>query len=87
MTDLSDEGEGATTLVTYGKPLTAITVPIAILLWGIGILLYLGLPDYYRQAPGQVPSFYISVYRRKIVRVSWFSILVSYQRIYTDQTI
>jgi hypothetical protein len=39
-------------------------------MWGVGILLYLGLPNYYRRAPGNVPSFYRSLFRRKTVLVS-----------------
>ncbi|KAL8766393.1 MAG: hypothetical protein Q9209_006827 [Squamulea sp. 1 TL-2023] len=57
--------------------MTAITVPIAIFLWAIGLILFLGLPDYYRQAPGTVPSFYISLFRRKIIL--WFFVTVLIQ--------
>lgn len=69
---------GATLSRTYtdnGPPLsskvvTAITVPIAVLMWSVGIILYLGLPNYYRRDPGNVPSFYRSLFRRKVVVVS-----------------
>jgi alpha-1,3-glucan synthase len=47
--------------------MTAICVPITVLLWGVGLLMFFGLPNYYRQSPGKVPSFYRSVFRRKIV--------------------
>ncbi len=57
--------------------MTAVTVPIAILMWGVGFLLWGGLPDYYRQAPGQVPSFYVSLFRRKII--GWFFVTVVIQ--------
>jgi fumarate reductase subunit D len=57
-------------LITQTSTVTAITTPIAVLLWAVGVILFLGLPDYYRQDPGQVPSFYTSVMRRKIVLVS-----------------
>lgn len=57
--------------------LTAITLPIAVLLWIVGALLYFGLPDYYRQAPGAVPSFYKSLFRRKIIL--WFFVAVIIQ--------
>ena len=60
----------------YGPVLTGITTPIAILLWAIGIILYFGLPDYYRQTPGQIPSFYYSVMRRKIVLWFFVSVLI-----------
>ena len=64
---------GVTTsdLIQYGRALTAVTTPIAILMWAVAIILFLGLPDYYRQTPGQVPSFYKSIVRRKIILVSF----------------
>lgn len=46
---------------------SAICMPIAVLLWVIGLLIFFGLPSYYHQAPGKVPSFYKSVFRRKII--------------------
>lgn len=57
--------------------LTAVSVPIAILMVCIGVVLYLGLPDYYRQDPGAVASFYRSICRREIV--VWFWIMVILQ--------
>ena len=63
-------GVVASNLVAYGPGLTGITIPIALIMWAIGAILFFGLPDYYRQAPGQVPSFYRSVVRRKIIMVT-----------------
>ena len=57
-------------LLTSTKVVTAITTPIAVLLWAIGLILFIGLPKYYRQNPGAVPSFYSALLRRKIVLVS-----------------
>lgn len=51
------------------KLLIGIGIGIAAFLWMIGAAVYLGLPDYYRQAPGKVPSFYKSLSRRKIILV------------------
>lgn len=42
-------------------------MPIAVFLWVLGLLVFFGLPNYYRQTPGKVPSFYKSVSRRKII--------------------
>lgn len=69
---IAQENNGviASNLVAYGPGLTGITIPIALTMWAIGAILFFGLPDYYRQAPGQVPSFYRSVVRRKIIMVS-----------------
>lgn len=58
--------------------LTFVLVPVASLLFGIGILLFLSLPEYYRQDPGKIPSFYASLYRRKIVLVSHLTSLGRY---------
>jgi alpha-1,3-glucan synthase len=60
--------------------ITAITFPIAFFLWCIGLLLVFGLPDYYRQTPGKVASFYKSVFRRKIVL--WFGVTVIIQNFF-----
>lgn len=57
--------------------MTAITIPIAFMLWAIGLILFAGLPSYYRQAPGAVPSFYSSIGRRKIIL--WFFVTVLIQ--------
>jgi len=54
-----------------------IAIPIAILFWSIGLVLFYGLPDYYRQSPEQIPGYYISLLRRKIV--PWFFIMVILQ--------
>ena len=39
-------------------------------MWAVGTVLFMGLPKYYHQAPGKVPSFYMSLLRRKIILVS-----------------
>lgn len=56
--------------------MTAICVPICVFLWVIGLLLYFGLPNYYRRTPGKVPSFYASVLRRKIVLWNWVVVII-----------
>jgi len=64
-------------VTTDSLTFTAIMVPIACLIWGIGAICFFGLPPYYRQAPGHVPSFYKAVLRRKIVL--WFFVVVIIQ--------
>lgn len=54
-----------------------ICVPIAILMWVIGVVLFLGLPDYYRQQPESIPGLYISLLHRKLV--PWFFVAVIIQ--------
>ena len=55
----------------------AVCIPIAIFLWVIGGVLFVGLPDFYRQTPAKIPGFYISLYRRKIV--PWFFVMIILQ--------
>ncbi|KAM7188404.1 hypothetical protein V8F33_010655 [Rhypophila sp. PSN 637] len=54
-----------------------ITVPIALIMWGLGVISFIGLPDYYRQSPDKIPSFYMSLLRRHIV--PWFFLTVVIQ--------
>jgi len=56
----------------FSKPafLLSIGSIMAVLLWSIGLMLLVGLPEYYRQSPGHIPSFIPSIFRRKIVL--WF---------------
>ncbi|KIV87923.1 hypothetical protein, variant [Exophiala sideris] len=70
-------GNPASGLLTSNSTLTAITVPIAIILWAAGILLFICLPSYYRQRPGAIPSFYRALLRRKVVL--WFFVTVCLQ--------
>lgn len=44
-----------------------VTFPIALLMWAVGFVILVGLPDFYSQNPGKVPSFYFALFRRKIV--------------------
>lgn len=75
------EAAGVTTnTIADSWKMTAICVPIAVFLWAIGVLMYMGLPDYYRQAPGKVPSFYRSLFRRKII--AWFFVYVVIQNFF-----
>jgi alpha-1,3-glucan synthase len=57
--------------------MAAITIPISAFFLAIASAVYFGLPKYYRQSPGLVPSFYIAIFRRKIV--VWFFIVVLIQ--------
>ena len=58
---------------------TGVPMSVAVIVWGLGALLiffsiamFSGLPKYYRQAPGNIPAFYRSLYRRKVI--VWFLI-------------
>ncbi|RDW75869.1 glycoside hydrolase family 13 protein [Coleophoma crateriformis] len=75
----SADGLGAT-FTTASTTMSMITIPVAVLIWACGVVLFLGLPDYYRQKPGKVPSFYTSLFRRKIVM--WFFVTVMIQNFF-----
>ena len=77
LTEQSNAGVQTSEMLTSTPIVTAITTPIAMLLWTIGLVLFLGLPNYYRSSPGRVPSFYPSLFRRKIVL--WFFLAVILQ--------
>ncbi|KAJ5081763.1 hypothetical protein NUU61_010027 [Penicillium alfredii] len=62
--------------ITNTWRMTAICTPITVFLWTVGLLVYFGLPNYYRQTPGKVPSFYKSVFRRKIVLWNWVVVIL-----------
>lgn len=70
LTKLTEAGVTGTTFISTGRKVTPVTVSIAVLMWAVGAVLFAGLPKYYRQAPGKVPSFYKSLFRRKIIGVS-----------------
>jgi hypothetical protein len=69
LTKLSTAGARTSSLVTSTRTVTAITTPIAVFMWALGLILFLGLPNYYHQSPGKVPSFYLALLRRKVVLV------------------
>ena len=74
------DGRGEAKFNTGNIYMTVLTVPIAVLMWVVGAVLFLGLPDYYRQAPGKVPSFYSSLARRRIIL--WFFVYVIIQNFF-----
>ncbi|KAH0127231.1 alpha-1,3-glucan synthase, partial [Aureobasidium melanogenum] len=66
-----------TNTIMNSKALLAIMLPIALLLVVVGLILLFGLPEYYHNAPGKAPSFYSSLWKRKLV--IWFFIAVIIQ--------
>ncbi|GLA32170.1 hypothetical protein AnigIFM63326_011309 [Aspergillus niger] len=56
--------------------LTAVVMPIAALCFVIGVLLALGLPNYYRQAPSRILFFYKSLFRRRIILWFFFMVII-----------
>ncbi|KAK4119093.1 glycosyltransferase family 5 protein [Parathielavia appendiculata] len=56
--------------------ISAIAFPVAVLLIGLSLLTFFGLPDYYRQTPGSIPSFFKSIFRRKLIMCFLISVLI-----------
>ncbi|KAF1817463.1 putative alpha-1,3-glucan synthase [Eremomyces bilateralis CBS 781.70] len=73
---LSDEGV-ETTSVAPTAVIAGVCLPVAVLLFALAVITFMGLPKYYHQVPGAVPSFYKSIYRRKIIL--WFFVAVVIQ--------
>lgn len=67
----------AATAMGTSKVLLGLGIPMALLLWFIGGVVFLGLPSVYRQQPGIVPSFYRSLLGRPLVL--WFLVAVVLQ--------
>ncbi|KAJ6113439.1 hypothetical protein N7523_006756 [Penicillium sp. IBT 18751x] len=67
---------GITTAALSTWRLTAVMMPIAAVCFIIGVLLALGLPKYYRQAPGKILFFYKSLFRRRIVLWFFFMVII-----------
>ena len=84
LTAFNASGVGTSKLLTSRATLAAVTTPIAILLWIIGVICYYGLPNYYRQVPGSTPSFYRSIWLRKIIL--WFFVTVIIQNYFLSAT-
>lgn len=64
-------------VTTTSTVLSAIVIPIAVLLFFVAFLMFYCLPPYYHQKPGNIPGFYTSILRRKLVL--WFFVVVIIQ--------
>ncbi|KAI9745457.1 MAG: hypothetical protein M1818_000991 [Claussenomyces sp. TS43310] len=73
---LNSSGVAITATTVSNAVITSVTVPIAVLMWTLGCALFFGLPKYYRSSPGTVPSFYKSVFNRKIILWFFVSVIV-----------
>ncbi|GAB1317883.1 Cell wall alpha-1,3-glucan synthase ags1 [Madurella fahalii] len=59
-----------------GTIVSAVCLPVAVLLIALSVLTFLGLPDYYRQTPGSIPSFFKSIFRRKLIICFLISVII-----------
>ncbi|PYH83359.1 alpha-1,3-glucan synthase [Aspergillus uvarum CBS 121591] len=78
MASLNQEGSTRFSLsMTNPHALLGIGVGLACFLWLLGALVFFGLPSYYRQTPGRVPTFYLSLFRRRIVLWFFYMVFIS----------
>ncbi|RAL13908.1 alpha-1,3-glucan synthase [Aspergillus homomorphus CBS 101889] len=64
-------------MMTNPGALLGIGIGLAFVLWLLGALVFFGLPSYYRQKPGQVPTFYASLFRRRIILWFFYMVFIS----------
>jgi len=77
MTVATATGSVQKNLITESPKMAAVTLPIAALMFVIGIILFTSLPPYYRQSPGKIPDFYRTLLHRKLI--PWFFVTVILQ--------
>ena len=65
-------------LNSYPQIIAPLCIIVACLMWSVGFLLFMGLPPYYHQAPGHIPSFYVSLFRRKVIVVRSLGSAIQY---------
>ncbi|CAJ2501836.1 Uu.00g046890.m01.CDS01 [Anthostomella pinea] len=70
-------GQAQSASLAASPYLMAVCAPIAVILWAVGLLLFLGLPDYYRETPGAVPMLWRSLAKRRTI--VWFLFAVVLQ--------
>lgn len=69
--------DGESISLATSPAMLAVCLPIALLLWAIGAVLYLGLPDFYRETPGPVPQLWKTLLKRKTI--AWYLLAVVIQ--------
>ncbi|KAG8157720.1 hypothetical protein KVR01_012382 [Diaporthe batatas] len=55
----------------------AVCLPAALFLWAVGTVLFMGLPDFYRETPGPVPQLWKTLLKRKTI--AWYLLAVIIQ--------
>lgn len=68
---------GVSLITSSSRIVTSVTIPMAFLLWGIGAVLFQGLPNAYRSKPGYMSAFYRHLLRRRVV--VWFLVVAAIQ--------
>lgn len=71
------EADGESLSIASSPALLGVCLPIALGLWAVGAVLYLGLPDFYRETPGPVPQLWKTLLKRKTI--AWYLLAVVIQ--------
>ena len=71
----ADGDTGSYSLATSPYML-AVCLPIAVILWAIGLMLWFGLPDFYRESPGPVPQLWKTLLKRKTIAWYLFAVII-----------
>ncbi|PYH63384.1 alpha-1,3-glucan synthase [Aspergillus vadensis CBS 113365] len=78
MASLNQEGSTRFSLsITDPNVLLGVGIGLACVLWLLGALVFFGLPAYYRQTPGRVPTFYLSLFRRRVILWFFYMVFIS----------
>ncbi|ORY57893.1 alpha-1,3-glucan synthase [Pseudomassariella vexata] len=56
--------------------LLGVCFPISMALWATGVVLFAGLPDYYRETPGALPMLWRSLLKRRTVMWYFFAVVI-----------
>ncbi|KAK3317605.1 hypothetical protein B0T19DRAFT_469342 [Cercophora scortea] len=72
----SYDSNGIPTARATGTIVSAVCLPVAVLLFALSAITYFGLPDYYHQTPGSIPSFFKSIFRRKLILCFLVSVMI-----------
>lgn len=72
------QADGTTSPSLATSPaMLGICLPFALALFAIGAVLYIGLPDFYRETPGPVPELWKTLLKRKTI--AWYLLAVIIQ--------
>ncbi|KAI7774406.1 hypothetical protein LA080_008800 [Diaporthe eres] len=77
ISDAVADGETGAYSLANSPWMLAVCLPAALALWAIGTVLFLGLPDFYRETPGPVPQLWKTLLKRKTI--AWYLLAVIIQ--------
>lgn len=73
----SAAADGESITLANSPALLGVCLPVALILWAVGAMLFVGLPDFYRETPGPVPQLWKTLLKRKTI--AWYLLAVVIQ--------